>query len=92
MPTLALWNALKHQGANMNAVRVVATRVPPVGRGGEQVREELRERGIQVAHTLIRQYITYQRAHQAGVLVRDAQDDRAAIAWGDVLALALEVC
>lgn len=90
--TLALWNALKSQGADMNAVRVVATRVPPVGRGGEQVREELRERGIQVAQTLIRQYIAYQRAHQAGVLVRDAQDDRAAVAWGDVLALALEVC
>ncbi len=90
--TLALWNALKGQGADMNAVRVVATRVPPVGRGGEQVREELRERGIQVAQTLIRQYIAYQRAHQAGVVVRDAQDDRAAVAWGDVLALALEVC
>lgn len=90
--TLALWKALEREGADLSNVRVVITRVPPVGRGGEQVREELRARGLNVAQTLIRQYIAYQRAHDSGVLVRDAQDERAALAWSDVLALALEVC
>ncbi|GHF65222.1 chromosome partitioning protein [Deinococcus metalli] len=90
--TLALWKALEKAGATMDNVRVVITRVPPVGRGGEVVREELRSRGVTVANTLIRQYIAYQRAHDAGVIVRDAQDDRAATAWSDILALALEVC
>lgn len=90
--TLALWKALERDGADMANVRVVITRVPPVGKGGEQVREELRARGLNVAQTLIRQYIAYQRAHDAGVIVRDAQDERAATAWGDILALALEVC
>lgn len=90
--TLALWRALEAKGAAMDAVRVVLTRVPPVGRAGEQVREELRGRGLHVAHSLIRQYVAYQRAHEAGILVRDVPDERAATAWGDVLALALEVC
>ena len=90
--TLALWQGLKKAGAEMENVRAVITRVPPVGKAGEQVREELRERGMNVAQTLIRQYIAYQRAHGAGVLVRDAPDERAAVAWADVLALALEVC
>lgn len=89
--TLSLWGALQRDGAQMDNVRVVVTRVPPVGRGGEQVREELRSRGLNVAQTMIRQYIAYQRAHDAGVLVRDAADERAATAWGDVLSLALEV-
>ncbi|CAM3929340.1 ParA family protein [Deinococcus marmoris] len=90
--TVALWQALGDQGGAMEAVRVVLTRVPPVGRAAEQVREELRQRGLQVAQTSIRQYIAYQRAHEAGKLVRDVTDERAAVAWADVLGLALEVC
>lgn len=90
--TVALWQALVAQGGAMEAVRVVLTRVPPVGRAAEQVREELRQRGLQVAQTSIRQYIAYQRAHEAGKLVRDVTDERAAVAWADVLGLALEVC
>ncbi|GAA5435707.1 AAA family ATPase [Deinococcus sp. A31D244] len=71
--------------------RVVLTRVPPVGRAAEDIREDLREDGITVCNTLVRQYAAFQRAAEQGVLACDVRDPRAAAAWDDVLALSREI-
>ena len=72
-------------------LRVVLTRVPPVGRAGEEARDALIRDGAAVCRTLVRQYAAYQRAAEAGALVRDVRDERAASAWTDVQALAEEL-
>lgn len=72
-------------------LRVVLTRVPPVGRAGEEARDALVRGGAAVCRTLVRQYAAYQRAAEAGALVRDVRDERAASAWADVQALAGEL-
>lgn len=71
--------------------RAVLTRVPPVGRAGEEAREDLREAGLTVCNTLIRHYAPYARAAEVGSLVRDLPGHSAARAWADVQALAREV-
>ncbi|RTR26654.1 ParA family protein [Deinococcus radiophilus] len=70
---------------------VVLTRVPPVGHAAETAREDLRELGIRVANTAVRHYAAYQKAADLGVLCRDVRDDRADVAWTDLLALSREV-
>jgi chromosome partitioning protein len=72
-------------------LRVVLTRVPPVGRAGEEARDALVREGAAVCRTLVRQYAAYQRAAEVGALVRDVRDERAASAWTDVQALAEEL-
>ena len=72
-------------------LRVVLTRVPPVGRAGEEARDALIRDGAAVCRTLVRQYAAYQRAAEGGTLVRDVRDERAASAWADVQALAEEL-
>ncbi|ADY25979.1 ParA family chromosome partitioning ATPase [Deinococcus proteolyticus MRP] len=69
----------------------VLTRVPPVGHAADTAREDLRELGIRVANTAVRQYAAYQKAAEQGVLCRDVRDERAAAAWADLLALSREV-
>ena len=90
--TARLLGQLAQAGARMEAVRVVVTKAPPVGSVGQAARDELRAAGFQVCTTVIRRYTAHERAHEQGVLVRDAADPKAELAWSDVLSLALEVC
>lgn len=90
--TARLLAQLVEAGAEMSRVRVVITKAPPVGAVGQGARDELRAAGFQVCTTVIRRYTAHERAHEQGVLVRDATDPKAEQAWGDVLGLALEVC
>lgn len=72
--------------------RVVLTRVPPVGRAAEHAREDLRDQGFTVCNTLVRHYASYMRAAELGVLARDVvSDERAAMAWQDILDLSREL-
>lgn len=89
--TLSLSRRLKEAGADMDRVKVVITKAPPVGTVGQQARDALREEGVPVANVVIRNYAAHQRAPELGVLVRDVPDPRASQAWGDVLELAMEV-
>lgn len=86
--TLALWRALKGAG---DVVRVVITKAPPVGRVGQEARDALRAAGVPCLDAVVRRYTAHERAAEAGGLVRDAKDSRAAEAWADVQALAAEV-
>lgn len=72
-------------------LRVVLTRVPPVGRAGEEAREDLRDGGATVCNTLVRHYAAYQKAAEAGALARDIADAKAAAAWEDVMSLSREL-
>ncbi|GAA5500705.1 hypothetical protein Dxin01_00430 [Deinococcus xinjiangensis] len=72
-------------------LRVVLTRVPPVGRAGEEAREDLRDGGATVCNTLVRHYAAYQKAAEAGALARDIADTKAATAWEDVMSLSREL-
>ncbi|WP_291425527.1 ParA family protein [Deinococcus sp.] len=71
--------------------RVVLTRVPPVGRAGEEAREDLRDLGITVCNTLVRLYSAYQKAAEVGTLARDVRDSRAEAAWDDIKQLSREL-
>lgn len=89
--TRELLDYLSEQPGTARKVRVVLTRVPPVGRAGDEARLDLRDAGADVCNTMIRQYLAYQKAAEAGVLVRDVPDPRAAAAWGDILTLSREL-
>ena len=90
--TARLLGQLVEAGANMSRVHVVITKAPPVGAVGQGARDELRSAGFQVCSTVIRRYTAHERAHEQGVLVRDAADPKAEQAWADILSLAMEVC
>lgn len=79
------------EAGDARQVRAVLTRVPPVGRAGEDARADLRETGAMVCNTLVRHYAVYQKAAEVGALCRDLRDPRAAAAWNDILALSREV-
>jgi chromosome partitioning protein len=89
--TLRLIDALRNADANLEKVKVVITKAPPVGTVGQQARDALREAGIPVANRVVRSYVAHQRAAELGVLVKDVPDPRASQAWADVLELAMEV-
>ena len=89
--TLPLINSLRDAGAELEKVKVVITKAPPVGTVGQQARDALREAGIPVANSVVRSYVAHQRAAELGVLVKDVPDPRASQAWADVLELAMEV-
>lgn len=82
---------LLEEGGAARQTRVVMTRVPPVGQAGELAREDMREAGLTVCNTLVRQYAAYQKAAEQGVLARDIRDPRAEAAWDDILALSREL-
>jgi chromosome partitioning protein len=88
--TRALWDYLRGEGAERRA-RAVLTRVPPVGSAGLAAREDLRESGVRVCNTLVRQYAAYLQAAEQGALLCDLPGPRAQAAWSDILALAAEV-
>ncbi|WP_291426740.1 ParA family protein [Deinococcus sp.] len=79
-------------GGDMERVRVVITKAQPVGTVGQAARDELRAAGFPVCETVIRRYTAHERAHEQGVLVKDASDARSENAWADVLGLTVEVC
>ena len=89
--TLDLVGRLQAAGSEMERVRVVVTRAPPVGTVGQQARDAIREAGAPVVQTVVREYRCHERAAEMGVLVRDVPDPRAAQAWADILELAMEV-
>jgi chromosome partitioning protein len=89
--TLRLIDALRNADAELEKVKVVITKAPPVGTVGQQARDALREAGIPVANRVVRSYVAHQRAAELGVLVKDVADPRAPQAWADVLELAMEV-
>jgi chromosome partitioning protein len=89
--TLRLINALKSAETELEKVKVVITKAPPVGTVGQQARDALQAAGIPVATSVVRSYVAHQKAAELGVLVRDVPDARAAQAWADVLELAMEV-
>ena len=89
--TLRLISDLGGAGADLEKVKVVITKAPPVGTVGEQARDALREAGIPLANSVVRSYVAHQRAAELGVLVKDVPDRRASQAWADVLELAMEV-
>ena len=89
--TLRLINALKSAETELEKVKVVITKAPPVGTVGQQARDSLQAAGIPVATSVVRSYVAHQKAAELGVLVRDVPDARAAQAWADVLELAMEV-
>lgn len=88
--TLNLVRDLSAAGS-LDAVRVVITKAPPVGRVGHEARDALRAAGVSCCETVVRRYTAHERAAEAGGLVRDVTDPRAGEAWADVLALAGEV-
>lgn len=89
--TLRLISALRSTDAELDKVRVVISKAPPVGTVGQQARDALRGAGIPVATSVVRSYVAHQKAAELGVLVRDVPDPRAPQAWADVLELAMEV-
>lgn len=89
--TRELLDYLTDEGDAGRKLRVVLTRVPPVGYAAEDAREDLRELGFTVCNTLVRQYAVYQKAAELGVLARDVRDPRAGVAWDDVVTLAREL-
>ncbi|MDV6375306.1 ParA family protein [Deinococcus arenicola] len=89
--TRELLDFLLDSGDASRKIRVVLTRVPPVGHAGEDAREELRDEGLTVCNTLIRHYAAYQKAAELGALVRDVRDVRAQAAWNDILSLSREL-
>ena len=72
--TLELMDFLQGDADAARQSRVVLTRVPPVGRAGEEAREDLREAGATVCNTLVRSYAAYVRAAEMGTLARDVRD------------------
>lgn len=82
---------IQAEAGSAHQVRAVLTRVPPVGRAGEDARASLRGAGFAVCQTLVRHYAVYQKAAEVGALCRDLRDPRADAAWNDVLALSREV-
>ncbi len=82
---------MRDAGADLGKVRVVITKAPPVGTVGQQARDALAEMGIPMTRAVVRHYAAHQRANEQGVLVRDADDPRAHVAWSDILELAMEV-
>lgn len=89
--TLEVVGYLNEQTDAGRHTRAVLTRVPAVGRAGQEAREDLREAGLVVCNTLIRQAAPFVRAAEVGSLVRDLPGPSAARAWATVLALAQEV-
>jgi len=89
--TLSLADFLRSEGGARRKLKVVLTRVPPNSGAGERAREDLREAGLTVCNTLVRQYASYLRAAELGLLCRDVPDDRSAQAWADILSLSREV-
>lgn len=89
--TLRLIKDLKKTEAQLEKVKVVITRAPPVGAVGQQARDALKEAGIPVANSVVRAYVAHQKAAELGVLVKDVPDRRASQAWSDVLELAMEL-
>jgi chromosome partitioning protein len=89
--TLRLIDALRNADAELEKVKVVITKAPPVGSVGQQARDALRDAGIPVANSVVRSYVAHQKAAELGVLVKDVPDPRASRAWTDVLELAMEV-
>ncbi|MBB5362633.1 ParA family protein [Deinococcus humi] len=89
--TRELLDFLLDSGDMGRKTRVVLTRVPPVGHAAEDARENLRDEGLTVCNTLVRQYAAYQKAAELGTLARDVRDARAAVAWADILALSREL-
>jgi chromosome partitioning protein len=88
--TLNLWQQLK-AGGHLEAVRVVITKAPPVGRVGHEARDALRAAGVACLDTVVRRYTAHERAAESGGLVRDTRDEKAAEAWADIQAVAREV-
>ncbi|GGQ93836.1 ParA family protein [Deinococcus ruber] len=94
--TIALAEFLNTEGGARRKLKVILTRVPPTSGAGERAREDLRDAGLTVCNTLVRQYAAYLRAAELGVLCRDLppKEDaggRAAQAWEDILSLSREV-
>ena len=89
--TLRLITALRSTDTELEKVKVVITKAPPVGTVGQQARDALREAGIPAANSVVRSYVAHQKAAELGVLVKDVPDPRASQAWTDVLELAMEV-
>ncbi len=89
--TLSLADFLNSEGGARRKLKVVLTRVPPTSGAGERAREDLREAGLTVCNTLVRQYASYLRAAELGVLCRDVEGERSAQAWADILSLSREV-
>jgi chromosome partitioning protein len=89
--TLRLIEALRSADTELEKVKVVITKAPPVGTVGQQARDALREAEIPVANSVVRSYGAHQKAAELGVLVKDVPDPRASQAWADVLELAMEV-
>ena len=89
--TLRLINDLRGTSAELQKVKVVITKAPPVGTVGQQARDALREAGIPMANSVVRSYVAHQRAAELGLLVKDVPDPRSSQAWADVLELAMEI-
>jgi chromosome partitioning protein len=89
--TLRLIEALRSADTELEKVKVVITKAPPVGTVGQQARDALREAEIPVANSVVRSYVAHQKAAELGVLVKDVPDPRASQAWADVLELAMEI-
>jgi chromosome partitioning protein len=89
--TLRLIEALRSVDTELEKVKVVITKAPPVGTVGQQARDALRKAEIPVANSVVRSYVAHQKAAELGVLVKDVPDPRASQAWADVLELAMEV-
>ena len=88
--TLNLWAELQKLG-DISKLRVVISKVPPVGRVGQDARDALRTGGVHCLDTVIRRYTAHERAAEAGGLVRDVRDDRAKEVWADIQNVAHEV-
>jgi chromosome partitioning protein len=89
--TLRLIEALRSVDTELEKVKVVITKAPPVGTVGQQARDALRKAEIPVANSVVRSYVAHQKAAELGVLVKDVPDPRASQAWADVLELAMEI-
>ena len=83
-------DSLKELGATQ--FKVLLTLVPPKpARDGAEVRQTLVDAGLPVFGVHIRRYKAFQKAALSGILVRDVEDEYAAAAWGDYVAVAKEI-
>ncbi|MCY1704295.1 ParA family protein [Deinococcus sp. SL84] len=88
--TLKLWQKLVAAGGT-EAVKVVITKAPPVGRVGQDARDALREAGVPCLDTVVRRYAAHEKAAEQGGLVKDVKDNKAEEAWSDIRGVAWEV-
>lgn len=89
--TKELFNYLKKETSAIKKIRIVLTRIPPVGGISKKIQSSLRDSGYPVCNSMIRKYAVYQKAAELGILINNVPDTRSMIAWKDIVSFSREI-